>query len=152
MAIEIPELVQLTDEIVGRERVRLDKLEHDLAILQMQCNELRDGQSVVVPVETLAPEPFLLTRHFQVVVRPCGGDYQATFFDANIGTMGDTAEEAVQNLKALIIDTLECLESNEEKLGPEPMRQFAILKALIQKKKQYERDRKRISRSNCQET
>jgi predicted RNase H-like HicB family nuclease len=135
MAIEIPDLVQLTDEIVGRERARLDKLEHDMAILQKHCDELRAGQSTVVPVETFAPEPFLLTRHFQAVVRPCGGDYLAMFFDANIGTMGDTEEEAVQNLKALIIDTFECLESNEENLGPEPTRQLAILKALIRKQK-----------------
>jgi hypothetical protein len=86
-----------------------------------------------VPIETLAPEPVLLKRPLHVVVRPTDGEYQATLFDANIGITGDTAEEAVSNLKQLIVDVFEQLECNEGSLGPAAIRQLAVLKEFLQK-------------------
>jgi hypothetical protein len=68
-----------------------------------------------------------------VVVRPSDGEYEATFFDANIGIIGDTEEEAVRNLKLLIVDTFEMLESNEASLGPEPARQLAVLREFLRR-------------------
>jgi hypothetical protein len=112
---------------------RVARLEREVLVIKDHCKKLRDGQSMIVPVETLAPEPFVLKRPFHVVVRPSDGAYEATFFDANIGMVGDTEAEAVQNLKLLIVDTFEMLESNEAVLGTEPTLQLAVLRELIQK-------------------
>jgi hypothetical protein len=102
--------------------------------VKKRSKKLSDGQSFIVPIETLAPEPYVLKRPFQVVVQPSDGEYIATLFDANLGMTGDTAEEAVANLKATIIDTFDLFEENEALLGPEPERQLAILRELIQKR------------------
>ena len=60
------------------------------------------------------------------------GGFIATFFDANISTSGDTEEEAVSNLRSLILDTFEHLESvPREELGPEPRRQLEVLKVFL---------------------
>ena len=56
----------------------------------------------------------------QVVVRPIDDEYLATLFDANLGMTGDTAEEAIANLKATIVDTFELFEENEAALGRSP--------------------------------
>ena len=88
----------------------------------------------VVPVVTFAPEPFELLRDLPVVVQPVEEYFTATFFDANISTSGETQEEAVANLKELILDIFESLEAEpEERLGPEPARQKAVLARLIRR-------------------
>ena len=121
----------LTGTIAGSHVKRLEKLEAELICLKEHYSELSDAQSFVVPVETLAPDPFILKRPLQVVVQSSDGQYVATLFDANLGMSGDTAEEAVANLKATIVDTFDLFEENEEKLGPEPKRQLSILRGLI---------------------
>jgi hypothetical protein len=113
---------------------RLEKIESEILALREQCKEFRVGRSILIPVETLAPEPFDLKRAFLVVVAPVEDEFEATFFDANIGTTGDTEEEAVRDLKALMVDTFEYLERNESRLGPEPARQLAVLRELIQRR------------------
>jgi hypothetical protein len=112
---------------------RVTRIEREVLSLKRQCKQLRDGQSFMVPIETLAPEPFVLKRSFHVVVSPSDGEFTATFFDANIGMSGDTAEEAVRNLKTVIVDTLEQFEQKEAILGPEPARQLAVLREFIQR-------------------
>ena len=90
---------------------------------------------LTVPVTTLAPEPFELLREMPVVVQSVGDDFVARFFDANIGASGDTQQEAVSNLKSLVMDIFEDLEDEQpERLGPEPSRRLAVLRAFIQRK------------------
>jgi len=69
----------------------------------------------------------------QIVVEPMAQNYVATFFDADIGICGPTAEEAVDNVKALIVDIFEDLErdENENRLGPGPETQLKILREFI---------------------
>ena len=94
---------------------------------EMQC-------PVIVPVETFVPEPYELLRPFHVVVQPYEDEYLATFFDASIGATGDTQEEAVANLKELILALYVRLSDlDEPQLGPEPCRQRRILQSLIRK-------------------
>lgn len=112
---------------------RLEKLEQEIVSLKETCKLLRDGRSFCVPVETLTPEPYIVKRTFHVVVCPSDDDFIATFFDANIGMSGDTATEAVANLKASIVDAFEQFEKYESVLGPEPTRQLAVLREFIQK-------------------
>ena len=117
------------------EKNRVAQLERKVRALEKQCNQLRDSETLLVPIETLSPEPFAVKKVFQVVVRPSDGEFIATLFDANLGMTGDTAEEAVANLKATIVDTFDLFEANESKLGPEPKRQLAILRELIHRRK-----------------
>lgn len=90
--------------------------------------------SIIVPITTLAPEPFELIRDISVVVQPVEHGFTATFFDANISSSGDTQEEAVSSLKSLIAEIFEDLKSEPpERLGPEPTRQLAVLSAFLRR-------------------
>jgi len=88
--------------------------------------------TTVVPITTLAPEPFQLLRDIPAVVRPAGDGFTATFFDANVSSAGDSEEEAVSNLRSLILDTFEYLNSEPPgTLGPEPKRQLGVLRVFL---------------------
>lgn len=91
--------------------------------------------SVIVPITTLGPiAPYELARDLPIVVQPTESGFTATFFDANVSMSGDTQEEAVDNLKALLIDLFEDLDSEvPERLGPEPARQLGALKSVMRK-------------------
>ena len=90
-----------------------------------------------VPLTTLEPGQYELEREIQAVLHPSEDGFIATFFDANIATGGDTEQEALDNLRSLIIDTFEMLESEpSEKLGPEPQRQLKVLRSMIRKVRQ----------------
>ena len=93
-----------------------------------------DMQDSVVPITTLEPELFDLIREIPVVVSPDEDGYLATFSDANIGMTGDTREEAVANLRLLLVDMFEDLEVQESRLGPHPQRQLATLRAFIHRR------------------
>lgn len=89
---------------------------------------------VVLPIPTLAPEPYQIVRDIPAAVEPAGDGFIATFFDANISTSGDTEEEAVSNLRSLILDTFEYLDSEtSDSLGPEPTRQLAVLRVFLRR-------------------
>lgn len=113
---------------------RVHTLERAIDDLKERYNNLKCGETFCVPVENLSPEPFVVKKTFLVVVRPSDGEFIATLFDANLGMTGDTAEDAVANLKATIVDTFDLFEENEATLGPEPKRQLAILRELIQRR------------------
>jgi hypothetical protein len=82
----------------------------------------------------LDPEQYKLKRDIPVALQPSDDGFIATFFDGNIGSSGDTEEEAIDNLRTLIIDTFELLESTQpEKLGPEPRRRLKLLRSIIRK-------------------
>ena len=84
------------------------------------------------PITTFAPEPYDLLRQIVVVIHPNESGYTAGFFDANIHASGDTDEEALRNLKSLILDTFDALSMEPpDRLGPEPKRQLAVLREFI---------------------
>ena len=91
-------------------------------------------QSIVVPIETLDPEPYELLRPFTTVITRSGEEFEASVFDASIFASGDTEEDAVANLKDTLIDTYERLnELGDDQLGPGPLKQKNILNKLIRK-------------------
>jgi predicted RNase H-like HicB family nuclease len=101
-------------------------------IREIKAELTRRVETIVIPIATLAPEPYELVRAIPVVVQPAGGEFIASFFDANISTAGDTQEEAVANLRSLLLDMFEYLESEPpEALGPEPTRQLGVLRAFL---------------------
>ena len=81
-----------------------------------------------VPITTFAPEPYDLLRQIVVVIHANETGHTAGFFDANIHASGDAEEEALRNLKSLILDTFDALSAEPpDRLGPEPKRQLAVL-------------------------
>jgi hypothetical protein len=111
---------------------KLDLGEHE-QVQVMVGLETCVGEAVVVPITTLEPEQFDLARDIPVVVRPTDDGYLATFFDANIGMTGGTREEAVGNLRLLLVDVFDELEKKEGQLGPKLVRQLAVLRSFIKR-------------------
>jgi predicted RNase H-like HicB family nuclease len=112
---------------------RIATLEDQLEQLRQVCKNAADGP-LVVPVSTFAPQPFAVLQEFSVVVRPEDGVFVATLFDANLGSAGDTPEEAVANLKDLIIMVFEDFESKKDhELGPMIVGQKAVLMSLMRR-------------------
>jgi len=101
-------------------------------IRSLRAELTRRTGTILIPITTLAPEPYELMRDIPAVVQPVGDEFIATFFDANISTAGDTQEEAVSNLRSLILDTFEYFDAEApESLGPEPTRQLGVLRKFL---------------------
>ncbi len=116
--------------LVGRHQEAMDKMENVTGYLQ-GLSATRLGP---VPLISLDPGRYELVRDIPVALQPSGDGFTATFFDANIGSSGDTEEEAIDNLRTLIMDTFELLDSTQpEKLGREPRRRLKLLRSLIRK-------------------
>lgn len=104
----------------------------ELRVIRAELN--RTAEAISIPITTLAPEPYELVRDIPAVVQPVGDEFVATFFDANISSSGDSQEEAVANLRSLLLDTFEYLESEPSgALGPEPTRQFGVLRVFLKR-------------------
>ena len=116
-------------EMVER-RWQLTLIDKLLSDLRVRVARLEERQSIVVPIETLDPEPFELMRSFSVVVEPIDSEFTATFYDANIAASGETPAEAISNLKDVIVSTFELLTA-EKKLGAAMERQKAVLNSFI---------------------
>lgn len=86
-----------------------------------------------ITVNSLAPEPYILTRPISVVMREVDDGFVADFLEANIGASGDSEIVALRNLKDLIILTYEDLiEEDGNVLSPVVAEQLAILRDLLQ--------------------
>ena len=97
------------------------------------------GPSILVPVETLEPEPYELVRPVLIVVQPDNGSFIATLFDANINASGDTQQDAVANLKDMLVTLFERLEREPRaNLGKGPAMQLAVLRRILRGKKPQE--------------
>jgi hypothetical protein len=96
--------------------------------------EVRESvQPFTAHITTLAPEPLTLTRVIPVTVQPGNGEFVATFFDANISASGDTDQEAVANLRDMIVQSFNVLNSMPEaKLGKQMRQQIAVLRDVVQ--------------------
>lgn len=75
-------------------------------------------------------EPYAVKTPIPVVVEWTGADFVARFEEANIAMSGNTRSEALGNLAATILDTLEDY-SSEPTLGPGPAHQLAVLRQYI---------------------
>jgi hypothetical protein len=134
----VPNLIaKLVSEIADKKKLelRFNLLEILANDLQTRIHKLENAQSKIVAINTFAPELYDLLKPILVSVQTVEDEFEAGWFDANIHTSGGNEEEAVSNLKSLILDYFEIF-TNEpsEKLGIEPKRQLAILNQYIQKR------------------
>jgi hypothetical protein len=101
---------------------------------QIRLHKLESAQTKIVPINTFAPEPYELLKTFLVSVQSVEGGFEAGWYDANIHTTGENEEEAVSNLKSLILDFFDSLsKESQEKLGIEPKRQLAVIRIFIKR-------------------
>lgn len=115
--------------------VAVQQVRQELETLKTQIAELRQRQVLRILVTTFTPDPFEVLRPFEVIVEPCDGEYVASFYDGNINASGDTPTEAYANLKDMIIGTYELfVDMDEEELGPEPLRQLAVLREVMRER------------------
>jgi len=114
---------------------RLEKIESTLSALVTRLDRNSNPrQSLLIPIQSFAPEPYDVIIPFTVVVTSADDGYEAGFFEGNLFASGDTEEEAVRNLKSIMIETYDELgRLGDSKLGPEPLRQKQILARLIRK-------------------
>ena len=120
-------LEELCERVAGLE----SKVEQVLKRLA-ELNALR--RSFLVPIETLEPEPYEITRPFTAVVIEEEGEFQASIFDLGIFASGETEEEAIANLKETLLDTFDQLnELRDTRLGKGPLRQKGLLNKCVRK-------------------
>ena len=113
---------------------RLDALYRQVLLLSNRCDMLEHLKTISVPIETFAPEPYNLIKPFHVVVRFEQDQYIASFYDANLSDSGDTQEEAVSNLKDILLSTYDILTGmSEDELGPGPLQQRKVLEEFVRK-------------------
>jgi predicted RNase H-like HicB family nuclease len=121
---------------------RLDQLCEQVARLESKVEQVLKGlgelgalgRSFLVPIETLEPEPYEITRPFTAVVTEAEGGFEASIFDLGIFASGDTEEEAIANLKETLLDTFDQLsELPETRSGKGPLRQKTLLNKCIRK-------------------
>jgi hypothetical protein len=134
---EVPPLMNaLTETITSRwqESARIEVLQKELALLKERFRDFERLSPILVPIESLAPEPYEVIKPFHVVVRFQDNQYIASFFDANLSASGDTRAEAVSNLKDIVIGTFEVfIMLDEKELGAGPKNQLKVMKEFIRK-------------------
>jgi len=125
---EFARLGQLRGEVSGMQH-RLTVLEHRVADLAQHAG------TIVVPINTFAPEPYVPTAGpIHAVIKPVEDGYVASVHDVNVGASGSTVLEATENLKELLVFTLEDLsEEPPARLGRRAALQLEALRALIKK-------------------
>jgi hypothetical protein len=112
------------------------RVQEQVATLSRDVETLkRANTQVIVPIQTFAPEPYELLKPLQAVVKPNDDEFEACLFDANLTALGANESEAIDNLKALILDVFEALSSRPAtQLGPAPARQLAVLREFVRKR------------------
>lgn len=120
---------------------RLSRVENLLKDALKEVASLRARERAIwVPIETVAPEPYELSRPITAVITSAGEEFEACFFDANLYGSGDTEEEAISDLKSVIVETFERLSAlPDEKLGPAMIKQKLVLGVYMHSRGKQER-------------
>jgi hypothetical protein len=86
--------------------------------------------SCTMQIHTFAPEPYRVKRAIPIAVREHDGEFLASFVDANVNASGETATEAFEGVKVLMLDMFDHL-SKQAKLGPKLAKTLAVLREFI---------------------
>jgi hypothetical protein len=120
-------LEELCERVAGLE----SKVEQVLKKLA-ELSALR--RSFLIPIETLEPEPYEITRPLTAVVIEGEGEFEASIFDLGIFSSGETEEEAIANLKETLVDTVDRLNGlPDTRLGKGPLRQKSLLNKCVRR-------------------
>jgi len=137
-ADSVPQLVGNLVSLIAekkKQELQFNLLQITIAEFERRIHRLESIQTKIVPIDSFAPEPYDLLKPIFVPVHSVEGGFNACWFDANIHASGDNEEEAVSNLKSLILDFFDTYSNEPDNaLGPEPTRQLAVLRAYVHKK------------------
>ena len=80
-------------------------------------------------------EPYRVLKAIPVTVRSLdiGEEVEAAFAEGNIAWVARSRVQAINGLKAEILNTMEDFEANKDRLGPEPTRQLDVLRAHLER-------------------
>ena len=110
---------------------RLERVELELALQKQRLEMLEtQGAPCQLEIHTFAPEPYRVKKPIPVVVRAHEGEFLASFLDANVNASGETAHEAFEAVKALMLDMLDHL-SRQPMLGPKLATRLSVLREFI---------------------
>ena len=85
-------------------------------------------------IKELDDSNYEVVKPIPVTLQPDGEEFQASFFDANVHTAGATDQEALDNLRSLILDTFDTLvDLAESELAPAAQRQRAVLRRYVRR-------------------
>lgn len=88
--------------------------------LNLLLKELETGYEAIKPI--------------QIKVEQTEGGFIARFVEANVNASGEGWDDAVLNLKSLLIDKLDVLSAHKPNtLGPAPKRQLSVLQSYIRR-------------------
>ena len=77
-------------------------------------------------------EPYEVLKVIPITIRSLDeGGIETVWKEGNIAWVDDSRVEAINGLKAEILDTMESFEANEARLGPEPKRQLVVLRTHL---------------------
>lgn len=94
---------------------KIAQLEHDM----QELTQAAISRIFTIFINSLGTPDLEVTKPIPVTIEKEGEeDYIASFLDANIGTGGDSIQEAIQNLQSLIVDTFKMHENMTLKLSP----------------------------------
>jgi hypothetical protein len=116
---------------------RIARLEERVMILEQALPAtlaavMTESQPVCTTISSLGVPGYRVLRPIPVTIRQDGGEFIATFFDANISTGGDTHQEAVANLQSLMADLYDELATTPlAELGPCLQRQKHVLTEFV---------------------
>jgi len=132
----IPHLLSKIAEMLstrGQTELKFVGLQTEIRLLEARLSSVQKQASLTVPIQSFSPEPVELVKPLNVVVQRADEDFTASFFDANINASGETEEEAVSNLKDMIVATFELLSRSlsAHQLGPGPRKQLGVLSQFL---------------------
>jgi hypothetical protein len=109
----------------------LERVEHELALQKRRLKVLETrGAPCQMEIHTFAPEPYRVKKPIPILVRPHEGEFLASFLDANVNASGETAHEAFEAVKTLMLDMLDHL-ARQPKLGPKLAARLSVLREFI---------------------
>ena len=96
--------------------------------LGSETSEFKDLEQIT----DFSGEPYKVLKAIPVTIRSLdGGGFEAAFVEGNIAWVDDSRIEAVNGLKAEILDAIDLFEANKDRLGLEPRRQLAVLRTHL---------------------
>jgi hypothetical protein len=72
--------------------------------------------------------PLKVLKPFEITIEPVENAFVASFLEANINASGDSKDEALDNLVSMIRDLYHLFADEINRLGPEPARQYSVLR------------------------
>lgn len=83
-----------------------------------------------IEIHTFAPELYRVKKPIPIVVRAHEGEFLASFLAANVNASGETAYEAFEAVKALLLDMLDHL-TRQPMPGPKLATRLSVLREFI---------------------